>query len=147
MVYLMLDNSGSIPLHALFHFFTLDINPFYINRSSSLYCAEKARKTQTSLLITSQFSSFFCDHRVYHKDNRVLFIIFFLRKPDYDYSLIDTYLWRCETDSSMFWIFDISEHRLTKNPVFMEFLGFYWCRNGAQDGIIFPCLDSEFHNG
>jgi len=145
MVYLVLDNSGSIPLHTLFHLFPFDIHPFYVDRSTSFYCAEKTRKAQTSLLITDYFSSFFCDYRVYHEDNRVLLIIFFLGKSHYDYSLIDTYLWCSQADSSMFWVFDIGEHRFTEHSVFMELLGLYWCRNRAKNGVVFSCLNSEFH--
>lgn len=127
MIYLVLYDSSPVSLDAFFHFFPFDIIPLYLDRGCSFYWTEKARKTETSLLIASYFSSFFGDHWIYHENNWIFFIVFFLWKPDYYDSLIDAYLWCSEADSSMFWIFDIGEHGLGENSIIMEFLRSYWC--------------------
>jgi hypothetical protein len=121
MIDLMLDYSRC----EIYEFHAIDypfrIEELHLHPAPPLDFTTFSWHREASFFISTFISRVFYDLRIYHSDRAIALIFIVAHERDDDDTFTHSYLWCCESDSAIFWIFDMLEHALDEITIAREF--------------------------
>lgn len=139
----MLDNPCSkiCQLHTVF--FPFSIQEFNLDPAPSLHITRFSRYWEASFFVTTFVRRCLDNHRIDHGNGTIILIVVCFHQWDDNKSLVDSYLWCCESDSTIIRIFDMLDHIFRKSSIFPEFIRLNRSWYCTKYGVIFSCLYAQ----